>query len=59
MIQLKNDSRGLYIGPMIWREMYDFSSDAVLLVIASEYYTEEDYIRDYDDYIEYIETEKF
>lgn len=44
---LDNPAHGLYIGPMIWREMYDFSSDAVLLVLASEHYTESDYIRDY------------
>ena len=35
---------------MIWREMYNFSHDAVLLVLASEKYNEDDYIRNYDDY---------
>ena len=35
---------------MIWREMYDFSEDAVLLVLASEHYAGEDYIRDYTEY---------
>lgn len=35
---------------MIWREMYDFSEDAVLLVLASEHYLPSDYIRDYDTY---------
>ena len=52
MIQLKNDSRGLYIGPMIWREMYDFSENAVLLVLASDNYSEDDYIRNYDFYLD-------
>ena len=47
---LDNPSKGLYIGPGLWREMYDFSPAAVLLVIASEYYTEDDYIRDYRKY---------
>lgn len=44
---LDDPTKGLYIGPMIWREMYEFSDDAVLLVLASEHYTESDYIRDY------------
>lgn len=48
--ELSENNRGLYIGPMIWREMYDFSEDAVLLVLASEHYAEEDYIRDYTEY---------
>lgn len=48
---LDNSSVGLYIGPYIWREMYDFSEDAVLLVLASDYYNEDDYIRNYDFYI--------
>ena len=50
---LDNPSKGLYIGPGLWREMYDFSPAAVLLVIASEYYTEDDYISDYRKYCEY------
>ena len=41
-----------YALQMIWREMFDFSEDAVLLVLASEYYTEDDYIRNYDFYLE-------
>jgi dTDP-4-dehydrorhamnose 3,5-epimerase-like enzyme len=50
IITLDNPSKGLYIGPMIWREMFDFSDHSVLLVLASEYYTENDYIRDFDAY---------
>lgn len=38
----------------MWREMFDFSSDAVLLVLASELYDESDYIRNYDDFLEFI-----
>lgn len=48
--ELSSPRQGLYIGPMVWREMYDFSEGAVLLVLASEFYTEEDYIRDYSRY---------
>lgn len=50
IVSLDSPTTGLYIGPMIWREMYDFSPDAVLLVLASEHYTEQDYIRDYSTY---------
>ena len=36
---------------MVWHEMFDFSSDCVLMVIASEHYDESDYIRDYEQFI--------
>ncbi len=49
---LDSPDKALYIGPGIWREMYDFSEDAVLMVLASEEYSEDDYIRDYDEFIE-------
>jgi dTDP-4-dehydrorhamnose 3,5-epimerase-like enzyme len=52
VIELNDSSVGLYIGPYIWREMYDFSEGNVLLVLASDYYNEEDYIRNYDFYLE-------
>lgn len=48
---LNNPTKALYIGPMVWREMYNFSPDAVLLVLASEHYTPSDYIRNYDEYV--------
>ncbi|MCI8650797.1 MAG: WxcM-like domain-containing protein [Anaerotruncus sp.] len=51
VIPLCNDSNGLYIGHMVWREMFDFSPGAALLVLASEHYTETDYIRDDQQYI--------
>lgn len=50
IILLDDPQEGLYIGPMIWREMYDFSEDAVLLVLASDHYKVADYIRDYAAY---------
>ena len=49
-ILLDDPTRALYIRPMVWREMYDFSPDAVLLVLASKHYNVEDYIRDYAQY---------
>lgn len=47
-IWLDSPDVGLVIGDLIWREMHDFSSDCVMLVLASEHYDENDYIRDYD-----------
>ena len=41
----------------MWREMYDFSPDAVLMVLASEIYKEEDYIRDYDTFLQMVKGE--
>jgi hypothetical protein len=42
---------GLYVCPMIWRELGNFSSGSVCLVLASNRYDEEDYFRSYDDYL--------
>jgi dTDP-4-dehydrorhamnose 3,5-epimerase-like enzyme len=52
VIELNDPSVGLYIGPLIWREMFDFTEGSVLLVLASEHYDESDYIRNYDFYIQ-------
>lgn len=54
IVPLERPYEGLYIPGNMWREMYDFSSDAVLMVLASEIYNEEDYIRDYDDFLQFI-----
>lgn len=48
---LNRPFQGLYITSMIWREMQNFSSGSVCLVIASEHYDEEDYYRNYNDFI--------
>lgn len=53
-IVLDRPFEGIYIANNIWREMYDFSEDAVLLVLASKHYDEGDYIRDYGEFLEYI-----
>lgn len=57
-IRLNQPSRGLLIGPGIWREMYDFTENAVLMVLASEYYDESDYIRNYEEFLESIKNEE-
>lgn len=41
---------GLMIPPMVWHEMHDFSEDCVMLVLASDYYFENDYIREYKEF---------
>lgn len=51
VVNLEKPYEGLYVGSNIWREMYDFSEDAVLMVLASELYDEDDYIRDYDEFL--------
>ena len=43
---------GVYIPNGLWKDMYDFSKDSVLLVLASEHYDAEEYIRDFDQYME-------
>ncbi|MFT5634695.1 MAG: dTDP-4-dehydrorhamnose 3,5-epimerase-like enzyme [Cognaticolwellia sp.] len=50
-ILLDNPAQGLYIESFVWREMYDFSEDCVLLVLADSFYDESDYIRDYEEFI--------
>lgn len=50
-IILDSPTVGLIIEGMVWREMLDFSDDCVLLVLASENYDEDDYIRDYQEFI--------
>ena len=54
VIVLDKPRMGLYLGPMVWKEMYDFSPDSVLLVLASEHYIDNEYIRDYDAFIKEI-----
>lgn len=58
IVPLEKPYEGLFIDNNIWREMFDFSEDAVLLVFASEIYDESDYIRDYDEFLKFIKKEK-
>ena len=57
-VVLDNSTTGLLINDLTWREMYDFSPDCVLMVLASEYYDESDYIRDYDEFLEVVNAKK-
>lgn len=54
IVELNSPNIGLYIGKNMWREMYDFSSNCVLIVLANEYYDENEYIRDYEDFLKII-----
>lgn len=51
-VVLNSPSQGLLIDTMQWHEMYDFSCDCILLVLASDVYDEADYIRNYDDFLQ-------
>lgn len=46
---------GIYLPKLVWKEMYDFSEDSVLLCLASEHYNAKEYIRDYEEYIRVME----
>ena len=50
-VPLNRSYFGLYVCPMIWRELDNFSSGAVCLVLASNLYDESDYYRDYQEYL--------
>ena len=53
-VLLDKPNEGLYISNDMWREMYDFSDGAVLLVLASRHYDESDYIRNYEEFIKLV-----
>ena len=51
---LNRPHTGIYLPTMVWKDMYDFSPDSVLLVLASEHYDPDEYIRDYKTFVEEI-----
>lgn len=54
VVELNKPMMGVYIPKMVWKDMYDFSSDSVLLVLASTHYDGKEYIRDYDEYVKEV-----
>ncbi|MNW16902.1 TDP-4-oxo-6-deoxy-alpha-D-glucose-3,4-oxoisomerase [compost metagenome] len=54
-ILLDNPAQGLLIDSCMWREMYDFSDDCVLMVLADQLYDESDYVRDYEAFISQVQ----
>lgn len=58
-IRLSRANEGLYLCPGIWRELHNFTSGSVSLVLASEFYDENDYYRDYDVFVKAVNEGKF
>lgn len=54
---LNRPHTGIFIPQMVWKDMYDFSEDSVLLCLSSEHYDSEEYIRDYDEYTKLVREE--
>ena len=54
IISLDKPRMGLFLDTMVWKDMYDFSPDSILLVLCSEHYDGSEYIRDYDSYIKEV-----
>lgn len=57
-VTLDSPTKSLHLQGLIWREMYDFSEDCVLMVLADNYYDESDYIRDYHQFLEEVRNDK-
>lgn len=55
IFDLKDPTVGLYLPKMVWKEMYEFSDDSVLLVLASTCYDPDEYIRDYDEFVTIVQ----
>lgn len=55
IVELNRPMMGVYIPRLIWKDMYDFSSDSVLLVLASTHYDGKEYVRNYEDYLKKME----
>lgn len=53
---LNRPHTGIYLPTMVWKEMYDFSADSVLLVLASTHYNSDEYIRNYDEFVAEIKS---
>lgn len=51
---LNRPHTGIYLPEMVWKDMYDFSEDSVLLCLASEHYDASEYIRDYDEFVKIV-----
>lgn len=57
-IRMWQDNIGVILDPMLWHTMYNFSIGCVIMVIASDYYDEKDYIRNYDEFIKLIQGQR-
>jgi hypothetical protein len=52
---LTDPNQGIYVGPKVWLQLFEFSYDCIILVFNSDYFKESDYIRDYDEFIKFLE----
>lgn len=57
VFSLNRPHTGIYLPKMVWKDMYDFSEDSVLLCLASEHYNPEEYIRDYEEFVAIVKAE--
>lgn len=55
--ELKRPQEAIYLPRMVWKEMYDFTEDSVLMVLTNEYYDPEEYIRNFTEFVDEIEAE--
>lgn len=58
VFSLNRPNVGLHMPPLTWGAQYDYSDDAVLLVLASRVYEADDYIHDYDEFLEFVASSK-
>lgn len=56
VFSLNRPHTGIYLPTMVWKDMYDFSADSVLLVLANTHYDSEEYIRNYDEFVREIKS---
>lgn len=54
---LNRPHTGIYLPQLVWKDMYDFSEDSVLLCLASEHFDPEEYIRDYNTFVKFVNEE--
>jgi hypothetical protein len=57
-IELSEPNVGICIGPRLWHIMHNFRNNCILLVFASDYFSEKDYLRNYDDFLAYVHASK-
>ena len=58
IFNLDNKQKGLLIDGMVWREMFDFSDDCVLLVLSDHYYNEDDYINSFEEFLKVLKNDR-
>lgn len=58
VFSLNRPHTGIYLPTMVWKDMYDFSKNSVLLVLASTHYNADEYIRDYDEFVKEVQKKK-